>query len=127
MKARALVQQDMPRGGRGKGGNGCIMASVWCHNSDNPCEEGRGGEGRGNDQGTDTTNLLIDRVAFSKNEVTAKQTREKGIMRPLLAAVELPLKQQQRLVDRDEAREIRCVLLGRAEYGFETCLPAGGR
>jgi hypothetical protein len=48
-------------------------------------------------------------------------------MRPLLAAVQLPLKQQERLVDRDEAREIRCVMLGRPEYGFETCLPAAGR
>jgi hypothetical protein len=85
--------------GKGKGG-----VCVWRH----------GGQGT-------NTNLFIDRVALSKNKVTAEQSRKKGIMRPLPPAVQLPLKQHERLVDRDKLREIRCVKLGRAEYSFETC------
>jgi hypothetical protein len=36
---------------------------------------------------TGDTNLFVDRVALSEHEVTTEQPREKGIMRPRLAAV----------------------------------------
>jgi hypothetical protein len=41
------------------------------------------------------TNLLIDRVALSKHDVTPEQPREKGIMRSRLATVQLPLDEQE--------------------------------
>ena len=66
------------------------------------------------------TNLFIDRVALSKDEVTAEQPREKGIMRSHLAVVQLPLDEQERLVDGDEFREIRRVLLRRERDGFQS-------
>lgn len=80
---------------------------------------------KGETRNRQQTNLLVDRVALSENEVTAEQSREKGIMFPLLAAVQFPLDEQERFVHRDKLCEIRRVLPGRVEDGFETCLPAG--
>ena len=65
------------------------------------------------------TNLFVDRVAFSKYEVTTEQPREKGIMRSDLAVIQFPLDKQERLVDGDEFREIRRVLLRRARDGLQ--------
>ena len=72
---------------------------------------------------TTTTNLFVDRVALSEYDVTAEQPREKGVMRTRLAAVQLSLEEQERLVDRDEFREVRRVLSRRARDGFETRPP----
>lgn len=75
------------------------------------------------DDDDDGTNLFVDRVALSEYDVTAEQPREKGVMRTRLAAVQLPLEEQERLVDRDEFREVRRVLSRRARDGFETRPP----
>jgi hypothetical protein len=48
------------------------------------------------------TNLFVDRVTLSEYEVTTEQPRKKGIMRSSLPTVQFPLKDKQRLVDRDE-------------------------
>ena len=68
---------------------------------------------------TTDTNLFVDRVALSEYDVTAEQPREKGVMWTRLAIVQLPLEEQERLVDRDEFRKVRRVLSRRARDGFE--------
>ena len=75
---------------------------------------------------TTTTNLFVDRVALSEYDVTAEQPREKGVMRTRLAAVQLPLKEEERLVERDEFREVRRVLPRRARDGLEPRAPTFG-
>lgn len=50
-----------------------------------------------------------------KDDVPADEAREERIHRPLFAAVEEALEEQDRLVQRDEARQVDRVLLGRPE------------
>jgi hypothetical protein len=69
------------------------------------------------------TNLFIDRVTLSEHEVTAEQPRKKGIMRPSLPTVHFLLEEKQRLVNRDEFREIRGVLFRRAQDDLEPLVP----
>ena len=78
----------------------------------------------GGDGGGEKTDLLVDRVALSEHKVAAEQPREKGIVCPLLPAVQLPLEEQECLIDRDKLTETRRVLLRCAEDGFEACRPA---
>lgn len=98
-----------------------------CADANTAARARRCGCGRGERKGlgwevglkTRDTNLFVDRVALSEYEVTTEQPREKGIMRSRLAAVQLPLDEQEGLVDGDEFREIRRVLLRRARDGFQ--------
>lgn len=69
------------------------------------------------------TNLFVDGVALSEDDVAAEQPSEKGVMRSRLATVQLPLEEQERLVDRDELGQARRVLLRRARDGLEPLAP----
>jgi hypothetical protein len=90
-------------------------------------QRGEGGGGGGSTGNNDGTNLLIDRVTLSEHDVTTEQPREKGIMRPLsLPTVQFPLEEKQRLVNRDEFSEIRCMLFRCAQYDFEPLVPTFG-
>ncbi len=71
------------------------------------------------------TDLFVDRVALSENDVAAEQPREKGIVWPFFPAVQLPLEEQECLIDRDKLGEIYRVCLRRAENDFEPRRPAG--
>jgi len=73
------------------------------------------------------TDLFVDRITLSENEVAAKHPREKVIVWPLLPTVKPPLKEQEYLIDRDKLGEIHRVLLRRAENDFESRRPAKGR
>ena len=73
------------------------------------------------------TDLLVDRVTLSENKVTAEQPRKKGIVCPLFPAIQLPLEEQECLIDRDKFAKIRRVLLRRAEDGFEARRPTRTR
>lgn len=70
------------------------------------------------------TRLFIDRIPVTKDNVAANQAGEKGIRLARLAAIELALDQEQRLVQRDEAGQVQGVLLGGVDNLPGTRLPA---